>query len=168
MAISHSSFGLQMVAAIALCGGLAGCGGSPEITACESYIREKIATPASFKVVSTSSVPSTGESITGLTAADAVKLVSIEYDAANQYGAPVRSTDYCAFVLKGGKLPSSSELQSVASSAAFDAKLAALKPIYSSMDEGDLVARADALEEGKTIYGCCLPEKEETAAGNSH
>lgn len=156
-----------MVAAIALCSGLAGCGGSPEITACESYIREKIATPASLKIVSTSSVPSTGESIKGLTATDAVKLVSIEYDAANQYGAPVRSTDYCAFALKDGKLPSSSELQSAASSAAFTAKINALHPIYSPLDEGDIIARADALEEGKTIYGCCIPQKADANASAS-
>ncbi|MES2495990.1 MAG: hypothetical protein V4618_07740 [Pseudomonadota bacterium] len=138
---------------------LSACHVSPEITACESFIRKKIATPSTLKVVSSSSVAGSAKGIFGLKPTDRVMLVSIEYDAANEYGAPVRTSAFCAFPMKDGKLPSLQEMEGDASSSAFSAKLHANGPLYTDLDSARLIEQADAIDRGERIYDCCIPEQ---------
>lgn len=132
---------------------LAGCNPSPEISACETFIKEKIATPATFKVVNASSLPSTGKGIRGLKPSDEIRLVTIEYDAENIYGAPIRKVDACVFPVRAGRLPPAQDMQGDAEVAGFGAKLRAIGPL----EEADLIEKADALNRDERHYDCCIP-----------
>lgn len=140
---------------------LTGCNRKPEIEACETFVREKVATPSTIKVITASSVPAIAKNIYGLKPTDQVTLVSIEYDAENQYGAPIRSSAYCAFPMKNGELPSLREMRSQASASAIWAKLHANGPLYTDLDTIDLIEKADALDRGERIYACCIPERKD-------
>jgi len=73
---------------------IAGCAEytPPEVRACEDYLMAKLKAPATYKRVGFSSA-----------ATDGIQHVSIEYDAANSYGVPLRETQLCAFPIKDGQ-----------------------------------------------------------------
>ncbi|QTH20147.1 hypothetical protein HRJ34_17510 [Rhizorhabdus wittichii] len=132
------------------------CSLQPQVTACETFVREKIDTPATFKVVSTSSVSGSAKDVARLDPAGQVMLVSIEYDAANQYGAPIRSKAFCAFPMKNGRLPSLEDMKRHASASAWAVKLGLYRPLHTEPDPVDIL-RIDKTYESKVNYECCIP-----------
>ena len=64
--------------------------------ACRSYLESKLKAPSTLKVIKTSSVDVPYPNPT-------YKAVSIEYDAANAFGTPIRGTQTCSFPLRDGK-----------------------------------------------------------------
>src|SRR5688500_18848846 len=93
---------------------LLGCG-RPEFTVCEELIENGLRSPATYQLarLETFDEPITKQQLTSIggrsygDAALTLRKVFIEYDAANAYGTPIRGAEMCAFVLREGKLPSS-------------------------------------------------------------
>jgi hypothetical protein len=80
---------------------LSGCNTAEDsaVRACETFIKERLRSPSTYKKISDDglgpSFKSDGRD---------VKMVVIEYDAANAYGTPIRGTQQCLFeVDKSGK-----------------------------------------------------------------
>ena len=72
---------------------LSGCD-KPEIKQCEEYIIAKLRAPSTDKRIEASGIRSPWDKPQRY-------MVQIEYDAANAYGTPIRSVQFCAFSLKG-------------------------------------------------------------------
>jgi hypothetical protein len=73
---------------------LAGCNAldRPEVKDCENYLKGKLRSPSTYKRISTYSYAANGK-----------QHVSIEHDAANAYGTPIRATQFCFYPIKNGK-----------------------------------------------------------------
>lgn len=93
---------------------LAGCG-QPDVDGCEQFIKSGLQAPATYNRVSiqTSDRPSSADEIrklggvalgTGEYMHYGLRSVAIQYDAANAYGTPIRSSEVCLFPLSDGKL----------------------------------------------------------------
>ena len=73
---------------------LVGCDGpsSEAIAACEVFVKERLRSPSTYERISADfsgvAFESEGKS---------VKLVQLEYDAANAYGTPIRNSQNCSF-----------------------------------------------------------------------
>lgn len=79
---------------------LSACGTAPPTSAvkvCRDFAKVKISTPASFEHIDTLTW-NEGE------ADNERHIVIIEFDAENQYGARVRSSDICHFDVKNGRV----------------------------------------------------------------
>lgn len=77
---------------------LAGCGAfdPPEVTDCERHIISKLRSPSTYKRIDASGI--------GIPFDKPLKYsVTIEYDAANAYGTPVRERQLCVFAVKNGR-----------------------------------------------------------------
>ena len=83
-----------MVLGLALTAG--GCTklADPYLDQCESYIQGRLKAPSTYKRVSSTSSPMKE---------GAEYWVSVDYDAANSYNAPIRDTYICRFPAKDGK-----------------------------------------------------------------
>lgn len=136
---------------------LSACSFEPQVKACETFVREKISTPSTLKVVSTSYVPGSAKGIRGLDPAGEVMLVSVEYDSENEYGASVRSTAHCAFPMKQGQLPSLTDMERRASSSASSAKLNAIRRHDAEPEPTNTIRRINTDEEQESVYDCCIP-----------
>ncbi|MCJ8158353.1 hypothetical protein [Sphingomonas sp. LaA6.9] len=79
--------GLVVLGALAL----GGCD-KPEIKICEDFILNKLRSPSTYKRIKASGIK-VGEKYS----------VTVEYDAANAYGAPIRDNQICVFGLKDGR-----------------------------------------------------------------
>lgn len=75
---------------------LSGCADKPEIKQCEDYIKGKLRSPSTYKRIKAEGVAVPFEKPTKYT-------VSVEYDAANAYGTPVRDTQLCIYPIRDGK-----------------------------------------------------------------
>ncbi len=76
---------------------LAGCSQDPpEIRACEAYVKAFIDAPATYKRASASSFESVKDG-------QPIQSVTLNYDAANTFGVPVREMEFCKFALVRGK-----------------------------------------------------------------
>jgi hypothetical protein len=71
---------------------LSGCQQNAAISACETFIKERLRAPSTYKKISDDGVSSAFE-FDGKT----IKMVTIEYDAANAYGTPIRESQQCTF-----------------------------------------------------------------------
>ena len=107
---------------LALYLGLVGCN-SPQshaIKACEIFIKERLRSPSTYKKVRNDSIGpvfvSEGRN---------VKMINIEYDAANAFGTPIRGSQQCMFqVDKGGKFSDDIEFAAKMASIGADSKYA--------------------------------------------
>ncbi|MDB5681676.1 MAG: hypothetical protein JWO16_1481 [Sphingomonas bacterium] len=130
---------LILVSAIAL----SGCG-KPDVAACESYLKKKLKSPATYQRVDVKSYdegPMTLDafrtSMGLLPTAQADELgkldsqllkgrkiskrqVFVTYDAANAFGTPIRGIEVCTFRLADGELEPADRLESYAGQAALD------------------------------------------------
>ena len=73
---------------------LAGCNSqqSAAVGACESFIKERLRSPSSYKQIS---VDDLGPSFKN--DGRDIKMLTVEYDAANAYGTPIRGKQMCTF-----------------------------------------------------------------------
>lgn len=71
----------------------AACAPEPEdLTRCESQLISKLKAPSTYKRINKFSYKSDGEWV-----------VSIEYDAMNPMGVPIRETEFCYFPIAAGR-----------------------------------------------------------------
>lgn len=99
---------------------LAGCEGR-EIAACEDYVKDGLRSPSTYRRVSVASrdeaataariVELGGRQVRGGQSL-ALRMVTIEYDAQNAFGAPIRNAAQCGFVLGDGEVASQQLLDS--------------------------------------------------------
>ena len=89
---------MRLCLVVLICLGLAACD-TPErraIEQCESHIKGKLRSPSTYKRIEASGI--------GVPFQKPEKYsVSVEYDAANVYGTPIRDRQLCVFALKDGK-----------------------------------------------------------------
>ncbi len=76
--------------------GLAGCGDRPEISQCEQYVLGKLKAPSTYKRIAASGMGVPYPKPKQYT-------VTVEYDAANSFGVPIRETQVCVFPLSGDR-----------------------------------------------------------------
>lgn len=76
------------------------CSDRPEIAQCEAFILKKLKAPSTYKRITATGIGIPYESPKEYS-------VSIEYDAANAYGVPVRGTQICTYPLKDGRADTS-------------------------------------------------------------
>lgn len=106
-AADKSRGGIALIALL-----LAGCEGR-EIAACEDYVKYGLRSPSTYGRVNvtTRDEPVTGPRIAELGGREprggqslALRTVTIEYDAQNAFGTPIRSAAQCGFVLRDGEI----------------------------------------------------------------
>lgn len=94
----NSEVGKHLGAALGATLMLAACGGPNDaaIEACETFIQERLRSPSTYKRISTNA----------FIAVDRKSgWVTVEYDAANAFGTPIRDTQICAFDTPEGNWP---------------------------------------------------------------
>jgi hypothetical protein len=72
-----------------------------EIAECEKYIQNKLRSPSTYKRIAADSTPMKDRK-------PQEQWVSIEYDAANAYGTPIRDTQICKYPYRNGRADTSS------------------------------------------------------------
>jgi hypothetical protein len=80
---------------------LGGCNSAEDaaVRACETFIKERLRSPSTYKKISDDGLGPSFKS-----EGRDVKMIAIEYDAANAYGTPIRGNQLCRFeVDKSGK-----------------------------------------------------------------
>jgi hypothetical protein len=75
---------------------LSGCGDRPEIADCERFLTTKLRSPSTYERISADT-----KRMTTLNPQE--QWVSIEYDAANAYGTPIRGSQICKYPLVDGR-----------------------------------------------------------------
>ena len=74
--------------------GLSGCNPaqSQAVQACETFIKERLRSPSTYKRISVDDLGPAFESD-----GRRIKMLTVEYDAANAYGTPIRGSQQCVF-----------------------------------------------------------------------
>jgi hypothetical protein len=97
---------------------LSGCNSAQNkaVNACETFIKDRLRSPSTYKRINVDGLGPAFEN-----EGHSVKMVTIEYDAANAYGTPIRGSQQCTFeVDKSGNFKSdpqhAAEMASIASS----------------------------------------------------
>jgi hypothetical protein len=150
---------MRMIVGIALPLMLAGCGDRPEVAGCESFIKDSLKSPASYRRVSVSirDHPTNeaelktlyGQHVFIVGKSPGLRIVSITSDAANSYGTPIRSTEECAFKLNEGKVDETfleSDVQRAESQHA----------LHSLMASGTIPGVSPSQAEPEKKYPCCV------------
>lgn len=135
---------------------------SPEVRACEYFLKDRLQSPASYQRISETSwdepvsasdlrAMKGDRSLPSLPNRDpALRMVGVIYDAQNAYGTPLRLGEVCAFETDGGKLPDADMMMSRARLAASTARMQSLA------EAGIVTPRALPMPTINPPHPCCI------------
>ena len=141
---------------------LSACG-EPEVEACEEFIKDGLKSPSSYKRASVSKLDETISQEMFLENHGKIdtfdkhwlddgrltqRIVAIEYDADNSFGASIRGAGICEFHLIDGELPSQISLDASVS-------MAIAQRSMRELGRAGLIPNEGKLDIPEPRYGCC-------------